>query len=185
MDTVTVNPNWQDILNEALTKPGMISAAYRTFHNYSLGNQMLAMVQCFERGIAPGPISTYPGWQSVGRQVKRGEKAITLCMPITCKKSDKAENEETETAETGHVFTRFVFKRNWFVLAQTDGAEFSLPALPDWDKGAALAALGISEETFSHTDGNALGYAKRGKTIAVSPLSPFQDFVSRTGARCT
>ena len=103
--------------------------------------------------------------------MKRGEKAITLCMPITCKWTEKAENSDSQDAE--HSFTRFIYKRNWFVLSQTEGQEYVAPAIPNWEKEKALATLGITQETFQHPDGNALGYAKRGKVIAVSPLTRF------------
>ena len=66
---------WSDLLKEAVTKPGMILEAYTAFYGYSIGNQILALMQCYLRGIQPGPISTYPGWQAKGRQVRRGEKA--------------------------------------------------------------------------------------------------------------
>ena len=49
---------WTDLLTEAVTKPGAILKAYRAFHGYSIGNQMLALLQCQMRGIEPGPIST-------------------------------------------------------------------------------------------------------------------------------
>ena len=71
------------LLQSAVTEPGILSQAYQQFHSYSLGNQLLAMFQCAERGIAPGPVATYPRWRELGRQVEKGEKAIRLCMPIT------------------------------------------------------------------------------------------------------
>ena len=57
----------------------------------------LALVQCAERGIAPGPIATFMGWKDKGRWVRKGERAIVLCMPVTCKRRDHAE----QTADTG------------------------------------------------------------------------------------
>src|SRR5579875_3087282 len=47
--------SWAALLDEAVSKPGFIHHAYRRFWNYSLGNQLLALFQCFERGITPGP----------------------------------------------------------------------------------------------------------------------------------
>ena len=49
--------SWAALLNEAVSKPGYIHEAYRWFHNYSVGNQLLALSQCFERGIRPGPLA--------------------------------------------------------------------------------------------------------------------------------
>src|SRR6185369_15735987 len=74
-------PKWASLLVEAVNKPGMIMEAYSAFHNYSIANQILALVQCQLRGLEPGPINTFPGWQALGRTVKRGERALTLCMP--------------------------------------------------------------------------------------------------------
>ena len=39
-------PKWSALLIEAVTKPGLIMKAYRAFHAYSTGNQILALVQC-------------------------------------------------------------------------------------------------------------------------------------------
>ena len=64
-----------DLLQSAVQEPGILSRAYSQFHSYSLGNQLLAMVQCHEREVEPGPMATYPRWQELGRQVRKGEKA--------------------------------------------------------------------------------------------------------------
>jgi hypothetical protein len=79
-------PKWSALLVEAVNKPGTIMKAYSAFWNYSVGNQILALIQCQLRGIQPGPINTFPKWQTLGRVVKRGEKALTLCMPLTRKR---------------------------------------------------------------------------------------------------
>jgi hypothetical protein len=47
-------PKWSALLIEAVTKPGLIMKAYRAFHSYSTGNQILALVQCQMRGLQPG-----------------------------------------------------------------------------------------------------------------------------------
>lgn len=161
---------WQQLLEEAVNQPGRILEAYTAFHGYSLGNRMLALAQCMVRGIQPGPINTYPGWQRVGRQVRRGEKAITLCMPITGKARSKAEPVAGEETEPEHALTRFIFRPNWFVLAQTDGE--TLPAVPiaAFDVDAALAALEIVREPFEELNGNCQGYARQ-RAIAVSPIA--------------
>jgi len=39
----------------------------------------------------------------------------------------------------------FVWKPNWFVLAQTDGEPVPMTEIPAWDKTRALAALNITE----------------------------------------
>jgi hypothetical protein len=60
-------PKWSALLVEAVNKPGLIMKAYSTFWNYSVGNQLLALVQCQLRGIQPGPINTFPKWQTLKR----------------------------------------------------------------------------------------------------------------------
>src|SRR5689334_6407849 len=73
---------WSAILIDAVSKPGIISEAYSRFWSYSSGNQLLALFQCLSRGIEPGPIHTFVGWRELGRSVRKGEKALTLCMPV-------------------------------------------------------------------------------------------------------
>jgi antirestriction factor ArdC-like protein len=86
--------SWAALLDESVKKPGFIHEAYSRFHNFSLGNQLLALFQCFERGIQPGPLATRPKWIELGRYVKKGEKALTLCMPVTCKRTKTVANED-------------------------------------------------------------------------------------------
>lgn len=158
--------HWSGLLKQAVTEPGAVLAAYSNFHNYSFGNMLWAWAQCSNRGIALGPINTYKGWQSLGRQVRRGEKAIELCMPVVGKK--KAEEEGGEDKH----YRRFIFRRNWFVLAQTDGEPYQMPALPGWDKARALAALDVTEIPFETLNGNTQGYAVFGeRKLAINPVA--------------
>src|SRR5262245_61627795 len=76
-------PEWSSLLEEAIVRPGVLSTAYSTFWNYSIGNELIALFECIRRGIPPGPIHTFKGWHRLGRHVKRGEKAIELCMPVS------------------------------------------------------------------------------------------------------
>ena len=159
-------PNFTTLLHEAVNKPGTIMKAYSAFHSYSLGNQLLALVQCQLRGIEPGPINTFPKWQDLKRHVKKGEKALTLCMPVTIKR--KETNEAGEEQDVS--FTTFVYKARWFVLAQTDGEAMQLPAMPTWDADKALSALNVERIPFTDTDGNCQGYATK-RAIAISPIA--------------
>ncbi len=68
--TAPSTTTFAELLETAVTEPGTISRAYSAFHNYSLANQLLAMFQCHERGIAPGPINSVPGWKALGRYVR-------------------------------------------------------------------------------------------------------------------
>ena len=161
--TATDLPKWSALLIEAVTKPGLIMKAYSAFHAYSIGNQLLALVQCQMRGLQPGPINTFPKWKDLGRFVKRGERALSLCMPITCKRREEDSDEE-------HTFTSFVYKARWFVLAQTDGQEVEPIMIPEWDADRALTALNIERIPFDHTDGNVQGFARE-RRIAINPLA--------------
>lgn len=157
------NTKWIELLTQAVNEPGLLLKAYSNFHGYSLGNRIAAMFQCAFRGIEPGPINTYPGWLALGRQVKKGEKALTLCMPL-CKKI-KSESGEDQT-----IAASFVWKPRWFVMSQTEGEPVELPTSPDWNKERALAALNVTEIPFNHMDGNTQGYAE-GRSFAISPLA--------------
>src|SRR5678816_3406522 len=118
---------FRQLLEEAVTKPGSMMRAYSLFWNYSLGNQLLALFQAHKRNIPLGPIASFNRWKELGRHVKRGEKAIELCMPVTLKRTVNEQDEQGNKLESTVTFKRFVYKRNWFMLSQTDGAEYQLP----------------------------------------------------------
>lgn len=157
---------WAGLLRDAVNKPGVISSAYSVFHDYSMGNQLLAWSQCAARGVDLAPLATYKHWQSLGRQVKRGAKAIQLCMPILFDKKDKDTGEKTNEK-----MQLFVLKRNWFLLSDTEGTDYvKEQKTPAWDSVKALAALGITQVPFTHANGNCQGYAQ-GDTIAINPVA--------------
>src|SRR5437867_1144081 len=162
--------NFSQLLNEAVTKPGTLMRAYSLFWNYSLGNQVLALIQANQRGIILGPIASFNRWKEIGRHVKRGEKAIELCMPVTVKRTIQETGADGQEAESEVAFTRFVYKRNWFMLAQTEGVPYSMPAIPAWDRTRALTTLNVQEILFEMLNGNCQGYAK-GRQIAINPLA--------------
>src|SRR5215510_5164531 len=118
---------FRQLLDEAVSKPGTLMRAYSLFWNYSLGNQILALIQANRRGTALGPIASFNRWKELGRHVKRGEKAIELCMPVTMKRTVTEQDTNGNDVETEVSFKRFVFRRNWFMLSQTDGQPFRMP----------------------------------------------------------
>ena len=115
------------------------------------------------RGLQPGPINTFPKWKDLGRFVKRGERALILCMPITRKRHEEDLDEE-------HTFTSFVYKARWFVLSQTDGQDLEAITVPEWAAQRALTALSIESIPFDHTDGNVQGFARK-RQVAINPLA--------------
>ena len=48
---MTDTTQYQNLLDDALNKPGYISSCYRTFYDYSLLNQFLAMEQLSARNL--------------------------------------------------------------------------------------------------------------------------------------
>ena len=156
---------WSTMLNDAVTQHGIISTCYTAFHGYSLGNQMLAYSQCVGRDLQIGPIATYKRWSELGRQVKKGEKALQLVMPVTINKKDGTGEK------TGEIFSMFTLRNNWFTFAQTEGETYNPESvIPAWDKTKALEVLGITEVNFDSVNGNSQGYAI-GKSIAINPVA--------------
>lgn len=165
--------DWRALLHEAVHTPGVIAAAYRAFWNYSLGNQLLAWIECKRRSLPPGPIHTFRGWQRLNRFVRKGENAISLVMPVTIKrKRDEKRGASTPVSTEREVITRriFVLRPNWFVLSQTDGEEYQPVELATWSESTALTLLGITRKSFTLADGNAQGYAYA-RVVAVSPIA--------------
>jgi len=163
----TQRPTFAALLETAVSQPGTMAKAYSAFHNFSIGNQLLAAMQCAERGLPLGPLASYQTWKGKGRHVKRGERALWLWMPLTLKRP-VTRDDGTEDTET---FTRFALKPHWFVYAQTEGREMPAPTIPEWDRHRALTALDIAGIPFDLPDGNTLGFA-RGRSIAINPVNP-------------
>ena len=162
---------WGELLREAVEKPGRMLEAYTAFHNYSFGNALLALEQCTWRNLQPGPLNTYNGWLERKRQVRRGEKGITLCVPMPFKKTAETDDAQQETSEpqTCYAF-RFRAYSYWFVLAQTEGEDTPIPPIPGFDIDTALCALNITRTPFDEINGNIQGFA-RGREIAVNPVA--------------
>ena len=171
--------NWGKLFSDALSCPGKVSEAYSVFHDYSLGNAILAAMQLTVKRLPLSPIASFNKWKQLGRCVKKGEKAIALVMPVTVKtkSNDEVENgagsndNDKEVRSSGR--TIFVLKNNWFSLDQTDGADYTNEvAIPEWNKAQALSGLGVTEGRFDLTDGNAQGYAvPNEKRLAINPLA--------------
>jgi antirestriction protein ArdC len=160
---------WGELLRDAVEKPGRMLEAYTAFHNYSFGNALLALEQCMRRNLQPGPLNTYRGWLEKKRQVRKGEKGITLCMPMPFKRAAQADDAQDETTEP-HVCYAFRFRAYWFVLAQTEGEETYIPPIPGFDIDTALRTLNITRASFDEMNGNIQGFANGGE-IAVNPLA--------------
>lgn len=98
------------------------------FHHYSFGNVMLILSQRPEATRVAG----YRAWQQLGRQVRKGEKSITIIAPMMLKKeSDSGDTEKVLRFRAASVFD----------IAQTDGDDLPEPASVQGDPGTALQAL--------------------------------------------
>jgi antirestriction protein ArdC len=163
--------SWAALLENAVKKPGHIHEAYSRFWNYSIANQLLALFQILARGAQPGPLATFKKWKELGRHVKKGEKAISLRIPVSCSSTKTVKKDDGTTVEEAFTFNNFLLKARWFTVHQTEGTEYQPTSLPDWNEQKALETLQIERVPFEDLDGNTQGYALRGQKIAVSPIA--------------
>ena len=155
--------NFNAFMSEILNEPSRANEAYKKFHNYSSLNQWHAMTQMDKLE----PINTYKRWQEMGRQVKKGAKAVALCMPVLIDVKD--ENGD----KTGEKKQFYIFKNNWFKLSDTEGAEYTeINTPPDFNLNKMLLALNIKTKDFERINGNCQGYAiPTENIIAINPLA--------------
>ena len=166
---MTANKSYREVLNQMIDQPGMISEAYSQFHNYSFGNVMMVLFQCALMGKKFGPVSNYKNWQRLGRQVRKGEKAMIILHPVERKFTKTEIDENGEEVEKEVRYMTFVEKATAFVLSQTDGEDIEWTQYK-WNKDQALAELGIEEIEFDSGNGNSQGFANM-KGIAVNPVA--------------
>lgn len=145
------------------------------FHHYSFGNCMLILSQKPDASLVAG----YKSWQkNFKRQVKRGEKGITILAPMP--RSYKVVNEETGEEEE-HKYTAY-HAVTVFDISQTDGEE-----LPKYGakelvgdvkqyrafikalKGVAKVPVHIKE-----IDGEERGYCAKNEIVIKKGMSELQ-----------
>lgn len=191
MKTAFARPDWLKMIETILTEPGRIGDYYHAFHNYSLGNQALAVEQLLMRDIEVSPIASFKAWKEKGRSVKKGEKAIGLWMPFRPRKPGESETKgkkrslapQASLVDTPKEATSsrmaFMMKNSWFALSQTEldphsdvVAVDATPPKMGWDTTSALGSLGIEEVPFASVRGNTQGWALPAeKRIAINPLA--------------
>ena len=64
-------------------------------------------------------------------------------MPMPLKRTAEVHGVHEETAEP-QTWYAFRFRAYWFVLAQTEGEDTSIPPIPGFDIDTALCALNIT-----------------------------------------
>ena len=142
-----------------------------------MNNTLIAISQMRMKNISISPIASYGKWQSLKRHVKKGQTAIQLWMPVTSPMKD--EHGAVVKDDNGKIKynTYFVFKKNWFALSQTDGADdFDINSLNskvrNFDFCKMLEKLNITLVDFNIMNGNIQGYSKVGKNeIAILPIA--------------
>ena len=100
------------------------------FHDYSIGNQILIMIQKPEAIRVAG----FNTWKDLGRWVRKGEKGIAILAPVMPPKLKPEKREQGEAEAETEIETRPVhFKVVYvFALNQTEGdplPEFEVPVL--------------------------------------------------------
>ena len=143
------------------------------FHNYSFNNTMLIAMQRPDATL----VTNYKNWQSMGRQVMKGEKGITIIAPAPYKKMKEKEvldeNQRPIMGTDGKPKTEQVevtvphFKAvTVFDIAQTSGEpiqtlapELLTAAVQDFDSFMqAIQKISPVPIRFDEIDGNANGY---------------------------
>lgn len=143
------------------------------FHNYSFNNTMLIAMQRPDATL----VTSYKNWQSMGRQVMKGEKGITIIAPAPYKKMKEKEvldeNQRPIMGTDGKPKTEQVevtvphFKAvTVFDIAQTSGEpiqtlapELLTAAVQDFDSFMqAIQKISSVPIRFDEIDGNANGY---------------------------
>lgn len=143
------------------------------FHNYSFNNTMLIAMQRPDATL----VTSYKNWQSMGRQVMKGEKGITIIAPAPYKKMREKEvldeNQRPIMGTDGKPKTEQVevtvphFKAvTVFDIAQTSGEpiqtlapELLTAAVQDFDSFMqAIQKISSVPIRFDEIDGNANGY---------------------------
>ena len=117
--------------------------AQAKFHHYSWGNVLLIISQCPEATRVAG----YKTWQSMGRQVKKGEKAIRIIAPAYYKRKERDE----QTGEDIEQQVTFFRGASVFDLSQTEGQPLPEVTVPVLDSNAGeelyarLEAVALTE----------------------------------------
>ncbi|MGB2667418.1 MAG: ArdC-like ssDNA-binding domain-containing protein [Candidatus Acidiferrum sp.] len=160
--------------SEALTR---YLGAMAKFRAYSLLNVLLILKQCPNAGRVAG----YKTWQSLGRQVKKGEKGIMILAPMLRKIGEK--KDESDKSEESRRVAGFRAVYVWDEQ-QTAGNELPQIGCVTGDPNVHLERL----EEFVRTNGIALTYsdaiapakgmAEKGKIALLPGESPAETFAT-------
>jgi hypothetical protein len=144
VESITTGEDWTRMLDTAAR-----------FHRYSANNVLLIMVQHPEATRVAG----YRTWQSLGRQVRKGEHGIRILAPCKYRRTEL-------DAETGQEITyagiRGFTTTSVFDVSQTDGDELPdvAPTLLDGEGVAGLwdaLAVQVKEQGYTLERGECFG----------------------------
>lgn len=147
--------NWRDLLD--------LSARFKS---YSTTNLLLLFSQACNRGFSPSIVAGYRSWQRLGRQVKKGEKALFIFAPNIKKVGvglDLDSNGELNEVVVGY---RLV---SVFDVSQTTGDELPQPPEPLLLDVESFAILDLIEELTEFL-------AIQGFEVAFEPLDAVNGF---------
>lgn len=158
------------------------------FHRYSFNNQMLLFVQDPDATLVAG----FGAWKAMGRQVRKGEKALWVLAPVTARATEADTEQEGSSTRNDRTSSsgqddaerrparRVVACRGAavFDVAQTDGDPLPEPPRPQllegqaphglWDDlAAAITAQGF--QVGRCPDAAAIGGRTAGPTSPTAP----------------
>jgi len=177
---------FKDILIEAINEPGIISAAFSQFHNYSLGNIMNVAVSAHIEGIKFGPMAPEKKWNELGRTKIEGSSKFWISVPKSGKCKVCKGTRINPDMQLGDItpdcpkcngrggFRYFKWLKCILVLDQTEGDEYELQEPPDWNLQSCLKELKIELKDFDSSGNTGGTSAIQDNKISINRLHPNQ-----------
>jgi len=153
--------------------PIFIQRAGRHADSYSWANQLLIALAGFADAMGYGAKDKSSGWLSVGRQVRKGERATYILAPCTSVVDDsKAESGKRTiirgfraSAVFGIEQTDIVDTDKW--AKHNQGNEQADAFLSDLPLREVADAWGLSVQAYNGKNARALGWYRHGSAIAI------------------
>ncbi len=130
------------------------------FHRYSLNNVLLILIQCPHATH----VASYRKWAEMGRQVRKGEKSLSIFAPMVRKREDEKTGEEKRYVSGFRLVPVFD-------ISQTDGDPVPEPVRPMLLDGEAPEGLWQSLAEIVFDNGYTLqrGPSQRGENGYTDP----------------
>lgn len=151
----------------------------QSFHRYSLGNLLLILSQCPTASAVAG----FRQWQTKGRQVRKGERAICIFgyaqKKVTAEQAEASEGEDqAETTEDGQQVITYYPVLSVFDIGQTD------PIDPDTDDPSTLAQRLTGDDQLGIVDAVTDYLTDQGWTVTREQISgPANGYTDREARR--